>query len=162
MSVLLFEAPLLKALGGQDPSLSPAPLRGAARRGPTYGGGSSLHSACCARTISGAAISPCGIPSENRRCLCDRSRSLQTSWKKILHSRKRILPTRPKSAAHVMNINTEGLVEKITRVPSSDMGSEPRRGSRGDQWTQGTGVWLRGGGGSLGRPPGVIWGRVLC
>lgn len=105
---------------------------------------------------------PASIPSKNRRCLCDRSNSLQTRWKKILHSRKRILPTRPKSAAHVMNINTEGLVEKITRVPSSDTGSELRRGSGEDRMTRGMGVWLTGGGGSPGRPRGVIWGSGLC
>lgn len=86
----------------------------------------------------------------------------QSSWKKILRSRKRILPTCPKSTAHVMNINTEGLVEKITRVPSSDTGSQPCRGSSGDQWTRGAGVWLRGDGGSPGRQQGVIWGRGLC
>ena len=100
---------LLKALRGQDPSLCPALLRGTARRGPMYGGRSSLHSTHRARSISGAAVSPCSIPSENRHCLCDCSCSLRTSWKKIVRSRKRILPTRPKSVAHVMSINTEGL-----------------------------------------------------
>lgn len=54
-----------------------------------------------------------------------------------------------------MNINTEGFLEKITRVPSSDIGTKPCRGYKRDGWT------LKDGGRSQGRLSGVIWGKDL-